>query len=58
MSSVLYVAACPDLTPRISRAGCSNHCLDIYITGFRSASRHKSMIVRVSCIVQPFYGIR
>ena len=35
------------LIPMISRAGCSHHRLDRRIPVFRSAAKHKSMIVRV-----------
>ena len=43
-SSVAY----PNLIPRILIAGCSHHCWDRRIPGFRSATRHKSMIGRVA----------
>ena len=47
-STHTFAAACPVLIPRISRAGSYHHCLDMSIPGFCSATRHKSMIGRVT----------
>ena len=40
----LYVAACPDLIPMISRAGLSHHHLYRRIPGFLSDTKQKSII--------------
>ena len=47
VSSPISSAVCPNLIPRISISGCSQHLRESHIPGLRSAARHNFMIGQV-----------